>query len=104
MLVVSLLFSTAVPLDQPVYKLEKSKALIKYKNILSKVKQYIDELLDPSKAPYVDNVTVNEVLKFLNIAEVGHYDARSLSPTSDYEIHLRGARNSCIINTYNQLC
>ena len=65
----------AVPLDQSVDILEKSKVLTKRINILSKLKLYIDEFLDPSKASYVNNLIVYEALKFLNIAEVGYYDA-----------------------------
>ena len=76
----------AVPQDKSVYILEKSKILTKRNNILLKVKQYIDEFLDPSKASSVDNLIVNETLKFLNIAEVDYFDTFSLSPTSDYEI------------------
>ena len=48
-------------------------------------------------------MTVSETLKFLNIAEVDYYDALSLSPTSDYEIHLRRPPNSCFINNYNPI-
>ena len=64
-----------MPLDQSVDILEKSKVLTKRINILSKLKLYIDEFLDPSKASYVNNLIVYEALKFLNIAEVDYYDA-----------------------------
>ena len=53
-----------VPLDQSVDTLEKSKILTKRNNILLKVKQYIDKFLDPSKASWVDKMTVSEALKF----------------------------------------
>ena len=76
----------AVPLDQSVHIFENSKNLIKRDNILSKVKQYINEFLDPGKISYLDNLTVNEALKLLNIAEVDSYYALSLSPPSDCEI------------------
>ena len=49
-------------LDQFVNILEKSKILAKHDNILSKVKQYRDEFLDPSKASHVDNLTVDQTL------------------------------------------
>ena len=78
--------------------LEKSKMLTKRSKTLLKVKQYLDEFVDLSKASYVDNLTVSEALKFLNIAEVDYCDALSLSPTSDYEIHLRQPPNSGFIN------
>ena len=93
----------AVPLNQSVDILEKSKILTKCNNILLKVKQYIDEFLDPGKASYVNNLTVNEALKLLYIAEVDYYDALSLSPTSDYEIRLWRPPNSCFINNYNPI-
>ena len=66
-----------------------------------KVKQYIDQFLDPSKASYVDNLTANEALKFLNIVVVDYYGALSLSP--NYEIHLKRSPNSCFINNYNPI-
>ena len=91
----------AVPLDQSVDILENSRILTKCNNILLKVKQYLDEFLDPSKASYVHNLTISEALKFLNIAAVDCCDALSLSPTSDYEIHLRQHPNSSFTNNYN---
>ena len=93
--------SVAAPLDQPVDILEDSKILAKRTNISSKVKQYIDEFLNPGKASSVDNLTVDETLKFLNIAKVDYNDALSISPASDFEIHLRRTPNSCFINNYN---
>ena len=92
-----------MPLDESVDILEKSKILAKRANILSKVEQYIDEFLDPSKASYDDNLTVDQTLKFLNIAKVDYYDALSIGPTSDYEIHLRRSPNSCFINNYSPI-
>ena len=90
-----------MPRDLSVNILEKSKILIKRNNILLKVKQYIDEFLDPNKASYVDNLTANEALKFLNIVVVDYYGALSLSP--NYEIHLKRSPNSCFINNYNPI-
>ena len=55
---------------------------MKHNNILFKVKQYIDESLDPSKASYADNLLANEALNFLNIAEVDYHGALSQSPKS----------------------
>ena len=74
----------AVLLDQSVDMLEKSKILTKHNNILSKVKQYIDEFLDPSKVFYINNFTADGALTFLNIAEIDCYEPLLLS---DYEIH-----------------
>ena len=70
---------------------------------MSKVKRYIEEFLDPGKTSYVDNLTVNEALKLLNIAGVDYYDAPSLSSTSEYQIRLRRPPNSCFINNYNPI-
>ena len=70
---------------------------------MSKVKQHTDEFLDRSKASYVDNLTVDQTLKFLNIAKVDYYDALSISPTSDYGIHLQRPPKSCLINNYNPI-
>ena len=54
--------------DQFIDISEKWKISTKRNNILSKVKQHIDEFLDPSQASYVDNLTVNKALKFLYTA------------------------------------
>ena len=70
---------------------------------MSKVKQYINEFLYPSKASYVDNLTVNEALRFLNIVEVEYYDALLLRPTSDHQIHLRRPLNSCFTDNCNSI-
>ena len=72
----------AVPIDQSVDILEKSKILTKRNNTLLKVKQYIDKFLDRSKASYADNLTVNEALKFLNNPKVDYYDTLLPSTTS----------------------
>ena len=61
------------------------------------------ELFDPSKASFVDNLIADQILKFLNIAKVNYYNALSISPASDYEVHLRRLQNSCSINTFNPI-
>ena len=73
-LVVSLRIAVAVLLDQSVDILERSKILTKCNNIFAK-----------SKTVYIQvrHLTVNEALKFLNIAEVDYYEALSQSPISD---------------------
>ena len=70
---------------------------------MSKVKQHTDEVLDPSKVSYVDNLTVDQTLKFLNIAKVDYYDALLISPTLDYGIHLQRPPNSCFTNNYDPI-
>ena len=54
-------------LHQSVDVLEESKILMKRNNILLNIKQYINEFLDPSKLSYVDDLTINDPIKFLNI-------------------------------------
>ena len=68
---------------------------------MSKVKKYIDEILDARKASYVDNLTVNEALKILNIVDIDYYGALLLSLPLVYKIHLRRSPNSCFSNKYN---
>ena len=53
-------------LHQSVDVLEESKILMKRNNILLNIKQYINEFLDPRKLSYVDDLIINDPIKFLN--------------------------------------
>ena len=66
--------------------------------LLSKVKEYIDEFLDPKNRSYVDNLTVNEALKFFNIVNIDNYEVLLLSLRSAYKIRFRRPQNSCFSN------
>ena len=61
--IISLPLSSSMPINA------RSEALAKRNAILSKVKEYIDEFLDPSKPTYVSNVSIEDILISLEIKE-----------------------------------
>ena len=91
----------AIPLANNLSLEEKSFAITNRNNILSKVKCYIDEFLDPSKPNYESNETIESILLRLGISDENYYQALSLSSSTDYELHLKRPPNSCFINNYN---
>ena len=68
--------------------------------ILSPVKQKIDDILNPSKTTYDASLTESDILKSLDITEDQYYWALSISPDSDFELHLKRPVDSCFINNY----
>ena len=91
----------AIPLANNLSLEEKSFAITNRNNILSKVKCYIDEFLDPSKPNYESNETIESILLRLGISDENYYQTLSLSSSTDYELHLKRPPNSCFINNYN---
>ena len=77
----------------------QSNILTRRKEILSKVKQRID-VLNPSKPTHDSNATSTDILNYIDITEQDYQWAISLSPDSDYELHLRRPIDSCFINNY----
>ena len=57
-------------------------------------------MLNPSKANYNPTLTEADIFKSVNITEEQYYWALSISPDSDYELHLKRPTNSCFINNY----
>ena len=63
------------------------------------MKQKIDEVLNPSKSDY--NPTSDaDILKSIDDTEDDCYWALSISPDSDFELHLKRPVDSCFINNY----
>ena len=87
--------------------LDKAEKNIVFKNresILTKVKKFIDEFLNPSdKVRYRPDMTVNDVLHYLRIDKSEYYNCLSVACGVDYEIHLKRPPNSCFINNYNPI-
>ena len=50
---------------------------------------------------YIENTTIAEVLKLLEIKQDDYYWALGLSTDSDYQIHLKRDTRSCFVNNYN---
>ena len=74
----------------------------KRNSILSKVSEYINEYLDPSKKLYQPS-TIKHVLSKLQILEENYYWALSISTDSHYQIHLKRETDSCFVNDYNRV-
>ena len=76
--------------------------------MLGKVKNYIDDNLNPSKVnvvgPTKDNFTqplnIQKILNELEIFEDDYYKALSISKDEDLELHLKMQPNSCFVNNY----
>ena len=68
--------------------------------ILTKVKQKIDEVLNPSNSNYDETLSEQGILDAINITQDQYYWALSISPDSDFELHLKRPVDSCFINNY----
>ena len=78
----------------------KSNILTRRKEILSKVKQKIDDVLNPSKPTYDSRATPIDILSEIDITEQDYQWALSISPDSDHELHLKRPIDSCFTNNY----
>ena len=78
----------------------KKNTLDRRKEILSLVKDKIDDVLNPSKSNYDSSLTEADVFNSVNITEEQYYWALSISSDSDYELHLRRPIDSRFINNY----
>ena len=76
--------------------------------MLRKVKNYIDDNLNPAKVnvvdPTKDNFTqplsIQEILNELEISEDDYCKALSISKDEDLELHLKRQHNSCFANNH----
>ena len=79
----------------------KQPILEKQKEILTSVKEKINSVLNPSKPEdYDPNLTEADIFNSLGITEEEYYNALSISPDSDYDLHLKRPLDSCFINNY----
>lgn len=67
---------------------------------LSKVQDYIDSFLNPSKESYIGNTIICAALTLLSIKENDYYQYLDISTNSDYQIYLRRKKRSCFLNNY----
>ena len=92
------------PLPKNIDEEEKIKILKDRQCLLSKVKTFIDQFLNPSdKMNYRQDMTVSNVLDYLQIHRSEYYNCLSIASGTDYEIHLKRPPNSCFINNYNPI-
>ena len=94
---------------EPYLSNEEKIALLEWrKELLKKVKDYIDNnlnpekinVIDPGKENYVQPLTIKAILNELEILEDDYYKALSISKDDDLELHLKRQPNSCFVNNY----
>ena len=90
----------AEPLSDEINDDVKTSILDKRKEMLTLVKEKIDDQLNPSKPNYDSTLTESNILSSVGITEEQYYAALSISPDSDYELHLKRPIDSCFINNY----
>ena len=90
----------AEPLNPTLPDVDKVTILSERAMLLKKVKNYIDEFLDPHKPSYVSDISIPKILNFLDTSEEEYYQALSIASGEDFEIHLRRPPNSCFVNNY----
>ena len=90
----------AEPLDEDMDDEFRNWVLTRRKEVLSLVKQKIDEVLNLSKDTYDNTLTESDILNSIGIGEDEYYRAVSISPDSDFNIYLRRPVDSCFINNY----
>ena len=86
----------AKPLPSDMLEYMKHSVLSKQKDILSKVKNYINNHLNPAKVNFYDSSRdnfvnlkfVSEVLEELDITEEEYINALQISDDQEFEIHL----------------
>ena len=89
---------------------EEIKVLLlrKRNEILDKVRDYVNNFLNPSKINFYDPTrddfiefkSVSEVLEELSITEQEYENALKISDDNSYQLHLRRPTDSCFVNNY----
>ena len=98
----------AEPLPKEMPDNLKKEIMEKRKNILTNVKNYIDNELNPVKNNFYDPTrsdfqevdSIKEILDRLEINETEYYAALSISDDNDFQIHLKRPPNSCFVYNY----
>lgn len=91
----------AEPLPQDMDEEIKTNILTRRKEILSLMKQKIDEVLNPSIADYNFLLTPEEIFQEIAITNEEYEWALTISPDSDCELHLKRPIDSCFTNNYS---
>lgn len=90
----------AEPLSDDLDEAIKSDLQDKHKETLSLVKQQINAVLNPSKPNYDSTLTEDDIFNLAGINKEAYYSSLSISPDSNYELHLKWPEDSCFINNY----
>ena len=90
----------AEPLPDDMDEEIKVDALVKRKEILSLVKQKVDEDLNPSKPEYLPSLSKENIFQDVGITKEQYQWALSVSPDSDHELHLKRLIDGCFTKNY----
>ena len=90
----------AQPLSNDLNDIQKTNIIERQQKILNLVKEKIDDVLNPIKANYDSALTEKDIFTSVGITEEQYYWALSISPNTDYELHLKRPIDSCFINNY----
>ena len=86
---------------QMMFQKKKKTVILNRRNeILSTMKQIIDENLDPGKANYDSNLTAEHLLASCKVSMEDYKWALSIWPDDEFELHLKRPVDSCFINNY----
>ena len=69
--------------------------------ISSKVSDFVNNYLDPSKDTYRKDLSIDGALVQLQLKKKKYYLALSISSENYFTFHLKRDTNSCFINNYN---
>ena len=97
-----------LPLPSDLTEAEKNNILNEREHILSTVKQYIDNNLDPRKhnilsplkEDFEETPSIKSILAELGLTENQYYNALSISSDSDFQIHIKRAPNARFVNNF----
>lgn len=90
----------AEPLPEDMDEEMKVGTLNRRKEILSLIKQKIDEVLNPSKPDYNPALTQKDIFRDVGVSKEEYEGALSVSADSDYDLHLKRPIDSCFTNNY----
>ena len=98
----------AEPLPENMPEEIKVLVLRKRNEIFDKVRDYINNFINPSKVNFYDPTcddfievkSVSEVLEELNITEQEYENVLKISDDNSYQLHLRRSTDSCFANNY----
>ena len=90
----------AEPLSDDLDEEQKTRTIDRHKEILTLVKEKIDDVLNPSRPNYEPTLTETDIFTSVGITEEQYYWALEISPSSDFELHLKRPIDSCFINNY----
>ena len=82
-------------------QVEKSEILNKRSNILCRVKKNTDIYLHPNSKNISNDKITQEIIFNTEVKQIDYYWVLSISPKTDYVIHLKRSTGSCFLKNHN---